>query len=76
MVEEEKCVSAEIIPANNRSLIDCNQAKAIMHFPTQPDYTIKFWEEEISFRPDELVGLTKKEADDLYTAKDIAYIQS
>lgn len=74
-MNEETCVRAEVIPANNKSMLDCNQARCIMHFPTQPDYEFRFWEEEISFRPEELVGLTKRGADDLYAAKDIAYIQ-
>ncbi len=72
---EEKCISAEIIPANNKSFMDIRQAMVVMHFPTQPDYKFSFWEEQISFRPDELVGLTKKEASDLYTAKEHAYAQ-
>jgi hypothetical protein len=35
-----------------------------------------YYPDEISFSPEEFVGLTEKEARALYTQKDIAYLQS
>ena len=73
---EEKCVRVDIIPANNKDILDCRQDKVIMYFPTQPPYEFGYWGDEINFTESELIGLTKSEAGELYTKKDIAYIQS
>lgn len=47
---------------------------------TFEDYTTKtlfsFYPDELSFSASEFVGLTEREAYDLFSKKDIAYIQS
>ena len=35
-----------------------------------------YFDDELSFRADEFIGLTEQEARDLFRRKDIAYVQS
>ena len=39
-------------------------------------YEFSWWGDEITFTEEELVGLTVKEIDELYSKKDVAYLQS
>lgn len=72
----EKCTKAEVHPSVRRSFFDFDMAKCVMHFPSEPDYSFEFYDDEIRFSPSELEGLTKEEASDLRRRKDIAYLQS
>lgn len=70
----ERCYQAHVYPSNRFAL--AFQAMAVMHFPTEPDFQFDFYDDEIKFTPEELVGLTVEEAVELYHKKDIAYLQA
>lgn len=40
------------------------------------EFAFAWFDDELTFRPDELIGLTIEEARDLKQARDIAYLQS
>lgn len=37
---------------------------------------LSYYSDELSFRPEEFVGLTRDEVGELFTRKDVAYLQS
>jgi len=71
---KERCYQAHVYPSNASVL--AFQALAVMHFPTEPDYQLDFYDDEINFTPEELVGLTVEEAEDLFHKKDVAFLQA
>ena len=71
----ERCIAVEIAYPS-RAAREYGVVCATMRFPTEPPYKIEFYEDEINFTEEELVGLTVPEANELYRRKDIAFLQS
>ena len=57
-------------------LLSADKDKARCIMSDGSTYEFSWWGDEITFTEEELVGLTVKEIDELYSKKDVAYLQS
>ncbi len=73
MLDAAKVVSAVIVPPANRG----DFAKVVATMDTGVTETvIEYFDDEISFQPEEVIGLTRSQCSDLFRKKDTAYLQS
>jgi hypothetical protein len=75
MVTELKIISARITAMPN-SLFDPMPKVYVTLENNIEEFLFEFYPDEISFRPQEFVGLTTSEAKTLKYNKDIAYLRS
>lgn len=75
-ISKEKCVSAEIFPPSDWAGLD-NRARAVMLFPSGRVKIIVVWFNHgpNPFTEEELVGLTREQADRLYRKKEKAALK-
>lgn len=76
MSDKPKIDSCEIVPSDKAT--NRFQASIFVMYEGSNDEVVLFdyFDDELSFRTDEFIGLTEQEARDLFRRKDIAYLQS
>ena len=75
---EPKIIEARITDMP-KSIFDMTLPKVMVKFDDSPDQEVKLFDyfpDEISFKAEEFIGLTKAEGHDLKFRKDKAYLQS
>lgn len=72
---EQRCERVDIFIPRRNEVFNLQPAVVTMHFPGFR-WSFEFYEDEITFTPDELKGLTKSEAEELHQKKILAYRQS
>lgn len=75
-MESSKIRAVRIIPSDPSNHAYMAKVMVVYDGSETEDRLFEYFDDELTFKSDEFVGLTEQEARDLYRRKDIAYLQS
>lgn len=68
----KKIKKARVVPSKGFG----TQAKVMVVLDEEEELLFRFFDDELSFSPEEFIGLSVEDAKDLLHKKDVAYLQS
>jgi hypothetical protein len=74
-MEKEKVIARAVI-TKPTDMFTCPEVFVVFEGEAQKHRLFEYFPDEISFSPEEFVGLTKRQAHELKARKDLAYLKS